>query len=191
MSSLKNMIQAMKPIKMYSLKNYTTVYKELNCYASALDLLSDFADEIISECFLSTASDYGLALYERLSGCERTDLPLETRRNMLIKGQMLGYNDNTLQGILNFFSSVGLECDITEVPDIFDLYIMPKGREYSDEEQKYIIKMAELFLPCHLSFLIDFRTVDWNYYDNLNLTFDGIDDKKMSWNDFEKYKEEA
>ena len=191
MSSLNNMIRAMSPIPMYSLKKIAaTVYKELQSYAAELDALSEIVDELITECFLSTACDYGLSLYEKLSGKERTDLPLELRREMLIKSQMLGINDNTLDGIYRFFESLGLQCDINESPEICSIYVLAKGRVYSKTEQDYIIEMAEKFLPCHLDFTIDFRTVDWAYFDNLSLTFDEIDSKNYTWDNFERYEEE-
>ena len=191
MSSLESMIKAMSVIPLYSLKtNVTTVHKELQSYAAALDVLSEFVSEMITEHLLSTACDYGLSLFEKMTGKVRTDLTLEQRREMLIRSQMLGINDNTLEGIYRFFQSVGLDCVIEENPKSSYMYISAEGRDYPREEQDYIIEMAENFLPCHLDFFIDFRKADFNYFDNLNLTFDEIDGKNYTWDKFERYEEE-
>lgn len=191
MSSLESMIKAMSVIPLYSLKtNVTTVHKELQSYAAALDVLSEFVSEIIKEHILSTACDCGLALFEKMTGRVRTDLTLEQRREMLIRSQMLGINDNTLEGIYRFFQSVGLDCVIEENPASSYMYISAEGRDYPREEQDYIVEMAENFLPCHLDFLIDFRKADFNYFDSLNLTFDEIDSKNYTWDNFERYKED-
>lgn len=190
MNSLKRMIEAMRPISVYSLMNYTIVYKELLSYAAVLDIIDENIDELIKECYLSTAEDFGVSIYEKLDGAERTDLSIEQRRKMLENAFAVNANDNTLKGLEKFFSSIGLEYSIKERPHICDLYIRAKGRDYSETEQKYIIDRAEKFLPCHMSFTIDFRTVNWAYFDSLNLTFQEMDDKNMTWKQIEQYKEE-
>lgn len=190
MGSLENMVKAMKTIPLYSLKIYTTVYKELQSYAVELDMLTETVDELINECFLSTASDYGLTFYEKTLGRERSDLSIEKRREMLIQAQLMNVNDNTLSGFYRFFLSVGLECDIVENPYIFDIYILAKGRDYSAAEQDYIIEKAKNFLPCHLTFTVDFRTVNWDVFDSFCSTFDNIENKNLTWDDFERYKED-
>lgn len=190
MGSLENMVKAMKTIPLYSLKIYTTVHKELQSYAIELDLLTEMVDELIQECFLSTACDYGLTFYEKILGRERSDLSIDKRREMLIQTQLMNVNDNTLSGFYRFFSSLGLECDIVENPHIFDIYILAKGREYSAAEQDYIIERAKSFLPCHITFTVDFRKADWDVFDSFCLAFDDIENKNFTWYDFERYKED-
>ncbi len=187
MTAIQRLIKALQPLSLYSLKIYTSVYKELESYSVALDVLDEIMDEYIREGFIDTANDYGLSLYEKLYGAERTDLTLEQRREMLIQRINLNVNDNTLSGIKRFFSSLGLKCEIRENPHIFDLYILPLTGEYTSLEQEYIIEKARDFLPCHLTFTIDFRSIDWHGLQQLDLTFAEIDAKQMSWNDFEKY----
>lgn len=190
MSAIDNMTKAMQPLSIYSLGNYTAVYKELESYAVGLDILTEIADELVKECFIATASGYGLSIYEKLNGPERTDLTTEQRRKMLIQSVTLNCNDNTLEGVYKFFSSLGLECEITENPTVCDLYILVKGGTYSETEKKYIRDRAAEFLPCHLTFTVDFRTVNWGYLENLNLTFSEIEEKSLTWAEFENYEEE-
>lgn len=187
---MDNMLKAMAPFSMYVLRIYTSVYKELESYCVGLDVLKETADELITECFIATACDYGLSLYEKLNGPERTDFTTEQRRNMLIQAVTVDCNDNTLNGIYQYLSSLGLECVITENPHICDLYILATGGEYTPIQKKYIREKAEDFLPCHLTFTIDFRSLDWEYLDSLGLVFHQIDLKDMTWSDFEDYEEE-
>lgn len=187
MNSRERMIKVLESLSLYSLRNYTTVYKELDSYSVALDVLNELMDEYVRECFIETATDYGLSLYEKLYGAERKDLPLEQRREMLIERINLNINDNTVSGIKRFFSSLGLKCDIVENPKICDLYIFPLTGEFSTLEQEFIIEKARDFLPCHLTFTIDFRSIDWHGLQQLNMTFAEIDAKNMSWGEFERY----
>lgn len=185
MASFDNMLKAIKPIKLYSLLWYTVVYKELDIYGRTLDSLSDLVDEIIKEAFIQTAEDVGLSIHEKLSGAERFDLTTEERRNLLLASRQISCNDNTLDGVYKYLNSLGLQCEIKEFPNIFYLYILSQGREYSRAEQDYIKGMAARFLPCHMTFTIDFRKETWQDFNNLNLSFSQLDALELMWADWE------
>lgn len=185
MNSKERMIKATEPITAYLLRIYTAVYKEIACYGDELDIISQTVDEIIRECFFETAEGIGLSVYEELVGAKREDLTLEQRRKMLTNLVTLNENDNTLSGIEKFFNSVGLECEITENPHICDLYILAKGRTYTSTEKSYITERAKEFLPCHLTFTIDFRTTGWAEFDAESITFAELDGRNLSWRGIE------
>lgn len=185
MNGRERIIKALEPVTAYSLRNYTTVYKEIDCYGTEFDSITEAVDNLIRECFLETAEEIGLSIYEELVGSRRDDLTLEQRRKMLKNLVTLNQNDNTLSGIKKFFTSVGLECEITENPHICDVYILAKGRKYSDTEKAYIIERAKDFLPCHLTFTIDFRTSGWNEFESKNYTFAELESKNLSWKEIE------
>ncbi len=190
MGTLSEMIKMTYPIKNYKLNNGTLVYKELQSYSQALDLLRECADEVLRECISSTAQARGLEFYERLFGKARDDLELDKRRDMISNMLTLSSNDNTVEGIYHFFRSVGIECDIIENPMVYDVYIYSHDHTLSRVQQDNIIDRAKKFLPYHLTFTVDFRTIDFDGLDALELTFGGLDDKNMTWQEFERYNGE-
>lgn len=189
MGSLNEMLK-MLPAGLYSRKNYTLVYKELESYACVLDTLKECADEILRECTVVSAQSKGLEFYERMYGPARTDLDIQKRRDMLCDMLTLSSNDNTSEGIYHFFRSVGLDCEITEDPTAYDLYILSHDKNLTAAQQDSITERAAMFLPYHLTFTIDFRTIDFDGLDALGLTFAQIDAKEMTWKDFERYNGE-
>ena len=132
-----------------------------------------------------TAEGDGLVFYEKLVGAPRDDLDVDARREMIVSLINLNMNDNTLDGIKRFFKSLNFECEITENPSVFDLYIKPLNSGYSTSEKQYIINRAKDFLPCHLTFTIDFRNSTWADYDSSGKTFKQIDDMNLTWEEFE------
>ena len=190
MSSLNNMIRSLRPIGMYTLNLSDNVYKELRTYAEEFDEITSGITQAIGECFLQTAELEGLEAYERIIGAPRYDLQLHERQDLLRKLFNVSVNDYTLVGVYGFFESLDFECDITEDPQHYELLITPRGGEYSRVERDYIIARAEAFLPCHLTFTIEFRTIDWDGYDALEKTFDDWDALELSWNELDRYEEE-
>lgn len=184
MSSLDTMLRALSPVKEYSPEVGGEVYSELCAYAKELDEIDRIADELIRECFIATATDYGLAVYEKLNGPEKTDVTTATRREQLITSININRNDNTVQSVYKYLGALGLDCEITENTIAGDIYILAKG-EYTREQRDYIIAMAEKFLPCHHTFTIDFRTDDWAALDAKNLTFKQLDEKELTWQQIE------
>ncbi len=187
MGTLSEMIKMTFPIKNYKLDNGRLVYKEMESYAAALDVIRECADEILRECISTTAQNRGLEFYEKLFGKVRDDLEIEKRRNMINNMLTLSTNDNTVEGIHHFFRSVGLECDIIENPIVYDVYIYSHDHTLSRAQQDNIIERAKKFMPYHLTFTVDFRTIDFDGLDALGLIFGRIDDMNMTWQEFERY----
>ena len=134
MSSYERMIKVMSAVGAYKIYNYTYIGKELRAYSAELDVLSDEIDEIIRECLVMTARGDGLSFYEKLVGTLDDKLDTRTRREMIVSLLNLSTNDNTPDGIKRFFKSIGLECDITENPSVFDLFIKPLSGTFSTSE---------------------------------------------------------
>lgn len=185
MSSYESMVKAMSAVGVYTFDSDSGVGRELQAYAAELDALSGVIDEIICESIAATAENEGLNFYEKLVGTLGDGLELGERREMILSLLRLNTNDNTPGGIKKFFKSIGLECEIEESPHIFDLYIKPLGGSYSMSERQYMISRAREFLPCHLTFTIDFRTMTWADYDSSDRTFARIDAMELTWEEFE------
>lgn len=184
MSSYDNMTAAMRSVGVYSLNGQSIVDMELMSYAKELDCISNMIDITIRESIIMTAADEGLEFYEKSFGSPNSTNTLPERRDMLIQKMRLNTNDNTKDGMRRFFQSMGLDCEIHEIPVAFDLHIQPL-RQITNSERKYLIKRALEFVPYHLTFLIDCRNSVWADYDNRDHTFAQIDALDMTWSDFE------
>lgn len=190
MNSYESMKKALLPIGLYGLKNSDLISRELSVYSEVIDPLSSRVDELITECFVTTAQDFGLTDFEKLIGPERDDLELSKRRDMILSLINLNVNDNNMEGIKRFFRTLDVECEIEESPMTQNIYIRPKNIDIGLEERRYIRKRAEEFLPCHNTFTIDFRNMTWSDYDSYGRTFDEIDKLRLTWEKFEEYEEE-
>ena len=182
------MLGAMHPFGVYALDIYNLVYKELQTYAETLDGVTADIDETLRENFVITANNSGLEAYERLIGAPRTELETELRRSMVKALLNVGENDFTIDGIMRYFESIDFHCEIEEDPMFFNLLIIPAEREYTHTEQEFIRERAKEFLPCHLSFTIEFRNADWDTYDFCENTFDRWDSFDYTWDELDKYE---
>lgn len=188
MDRLSSMINVMRPIGAYNLAIGDLVYKELQTYDSGFGGISEEVSGVLRECFVPTATGDGLVSYEKIIGAPRDDLDLQTRRDMIIRLMNIGSNDFTPDGIMRFFDSLDFECIILEEPELFHVTIVPLGREYSRAEQDFIIARAKAFLPCHLSFTIEFAQRTWDDLDALDKTFDEWEALNMTWDKFDRYE---
>ncbi len=76
---------------LYKLDDGSNTAQELKAFAQELDVMFDMLDEMTRECFIATAQSYGITERERFIGKERSELPTEQRREMLlIQEQMMG-----------------------------------------------------------------------------------------------------
>ena len=187
--SMLSMCSALSPIAVYDIRPDSLIYKELATYAVLFEELSARIDETIRECIVSTALYEGLYTYEEIIGPRRTDLSASERRMRILTALNAGENDFTMRAIKRYFSSFGFDCTILERPEFFELYIIPEGN-HTRAEQDYIIARAWSFLPAHLNTAIEFRTADWDDYDDLLLSFDEWDELAMTWNELDRYEGE-
>ena len=76
---------------LYTLEDSSNTSEELKAFAQELDIIFDTLDEMTREYFIATAQSYGIIERERFIGKERSELPTEQRREMLIiQEQMMG-----------------------------------------------------------------------------------------------------
>ena len=190
MDTIYYMISAMGAVGLYDLTPGSHIYNEMRTYAESFDALYEAIDDILDECFIQTADDIGLEMYEELTGRIRDDLTLEKRREMALALVNIKPDDFTPDGAERFFDSLGLECEITEYPQNFEMLIIPTAGEYSRSEQERIRERAEEFMPCHITCTVEFRDADWDTYDGLDNTFDDWDALDFTWNALDRYEGE-
>ena len=78
---------------LYTLDSNSNTSEELKAFAQELDVMFDMLDEMTREYFIATSQSYGITERERFIGKERSELPTEQRREMLlVQEQMMGNN---------------------------------------------------------------------------------------------------
>ena len=91
MSSYNSMKTKLYATGLYKLDDSSNTAQELKAFAQELDVMFDMLEEMTRECFIATAQSYGIIERERFIGKERSELPTEQRREMLlIQEQMMG-----------------------------------------------------------------------------------------------------
>lgn len=182
------MISVLKKLKLYSLTENTQVYKELQSYGTALDALTSEIQNCEKEAFVQTATSYGLEIPEREwnNMCYST-LPDETRRNMLVARYLMRYYDCMPSSLDNFFTAISFAGTYIEDAQKFTLFINNKKTQYTKTQRDLITQQLTDFIPTHLRLIIDFRTIDWNDTDAMQLDFNTMDSKSFSWLNIENY----
>ena len=66
MSEFDRMSRILSDTGLYSAEQGSVVYAELMAYAEGLDMFFGEAEELLRECFVSTAESYGITLREAL-----------------------------------------------------------------------------------------------------------------------------
>ena len=84
MSSYNSMKSKLIATGLYTLEDSSNTSEELKAFAQELDIIFDTLDEMTREYFIATAQSYGIIERERFIGKERSELPTEQRREMLI-----------------------------------------------------------------------------------------------------------
>lgn len=187
MESLRSMKKKLESLKLYNLEENSLINAELSTYAKEFDKIYEFLLELERECFIKTATDYGLSLKESHYTSPRIDLSCDDRRKMLLYRLSITSNDFTKEDIEKALFASGIDGYIIESPndqkieinvlDLFDTMV-------TDYEAK---SMAEKFMPAHLYCTFDFRPIQWSQIDSKDLTFDEFDSKDLTWHELDGY----
>ncbi|WP_283610841.1 hypothetical protein [Faecalispora anaeroviscerum] len=169
------------PLRLYRMDGSSRVEAELSAVAEGLDLVYQALENLTQEAFVPTAQGVGLAMLERTFGSERTDLPLELRREMLLYRGAVTVNDNTKQSVERALLSVGLRAQLWESPREQKLYVI--CYEVLDQKMtRYRLKESALrFLPAHLEIIFDFGKVTWDYLHKTEKTFLKLAELEYTW----------
>lgn len=190
MDIIDSMKQKLSVFSIYDLENSDSlVLTELKAYAKGLEYLKESLDELERECFLSTAQDFGLDLREKVFSSKKDDLTLDERREMLKYRYSITSNDFNKSSIEKALISAGIRCYIIENPGNQSFYINCLERfdtTLSEEESQ---KLAEKFLPAHLTYEFDFRPLQWAQIEDKDLTFQDMDDADLTWDEIDNYQE--
>lgn len=184
------MTDKLSPLGIYSISEGSNIYNELSAYSSAIEDFTESADELLREIIITTAQDYGLYMREALWSVPRTDLSVAERRASIFKRFGIGLSGFTLNGMYDFMASLGLEGEITEVPEKYRAYIKVTNAEnISFPVRRYLTSQIEEFFPAHCQVFVDYRTDGtWDDLDAKRTMFDTYDLFGSNWEQLENFE---
>lgn len=153
MSEFDIMKSTLEKTGLYSVEEGGAVYAELMAYAEGLDVYFGALEELLRECFVSTAQEYGLALREKIFNRMNLDTSLQGRRNALLKALAVNVWDYTIEGmekVRDSFNAQGsFETDHNNMKVIF------RCTQTITEAQKAALQeQMKNFMPCWMDFEI-------------------------------------
>lgn len=190
MNIIDSIKEKLSVFSIYNLDNQNSlVLAELKAYKKGLDLIKESLDELERECFLSTAQSFGLDLREKVLSSKKDGLTFTERREMLKYRYSITSNDFNKNSIEKALIAAGIRCYIIENPENQSFYINCLERFDTTLSQIESQKLAEKFLPAHLTYEFDFRPLQWIQIEDKNLTFQQMDDADLTWNEIDNYQE--
>ena len=153
--SIKNKLSA---TGIYDIKLGGLIDAEIRAYAVALQVVYDEVDELLRECFVQTAEDYGLEQLESMARTYMNGDTLENRRNKLINRLQINPSIIGKNALEKQVASLGLECNITEniAESKINVDILT---EVADDKKKFLETELLRFTPLHLIMYVTFNGV--------------------------------
>ena len=187
MDALTSMKQKLKPLGLYKLTADTVVGAEVSAYAEGLDNIITKLEELERECFIATATSYGLDLREKLFEYQDKNQSVESRRELLLFRGAVTANDYTKASIEHALSVCGMDASIIEntVSSAITINNLSQISDSTSEEE--IKTKAKEFLPTHLTVNYDFSTLTWNVIDTNDFTFAQMDGADLTWAQIDNY----
>ena len=186
MNSLKSMKDALRPLGLYNLGEDSFISRELSCYAQFLDEVGEAMDSLLTEGFLQTAGEEGIARMEALAGARQPEeTALEKRREMLLYRFAHRPDDFNREGMLRGLAALGLTAQITENFGAEQL-ILSDDTAFSDPAQYLRIRREALdLLPAHLEVLFNLGTLTWTVFQGKDFTWNQWNSQNLNWMEFE------
>lgn len=139
---------------LYTLGGSTAVDFELKAYAEGLNAAYTVLNELQKECFISTASGYGLTIRESDFGLSGSGKTIKQRRAALLALGSVTQSDFTKSDLESLLSALGLSLTLEEdtADQKLTAHFLTEPACGRDTAQK----LLEKFLPAHLSFVPDY-----------------------------------
>lgn len=177
--ALKSMSNALEALSLYD-TNSKNISCELLAYASEFDKLNEKLIHMLNECFVNTATDYGLSEREKLIGAVRDDQSVEKRREMLKIRESIDSSYFTLSKIKKALKSFGLDYVLYEYPSLYMVVVDAVG-DYTKEQKAWISTQVQKIMPAHLSVQVIFNGISWASIDAKNNDFHDMDILNFTW----------
>lgn len=154
---------------------------ELSVYSFLIDELNLEIEKMLCECFIDTATSYGLENKELLISDVRDDLTIEQRRAMLRLRENIDSSSFTVKKIKEACDSFAqCKCKFIEYPSLYTVCVEIVGN-YKSAQIALIKQQIKKIIPAHLNLNISFNGYPWSYSDLKNNRFEYIDNLDYTW----------
>ena len=185
---LNRMVDLIKKCEIYSLNENSLIYKELCAYSVGINLVKNYLEEILRECFISTAVTFGLSNYQQLFDIDLSQLELNNKREILnlLNSRQKGTFDFSLFTTLmdlsdnNYYAQMALDGKILHVDN------------YEVNNRIQISKIDSLVCGnASIALKTDFSSFGqcWDTRDKSNYSFNFLDKNPISFNTFDTERE--
>lgn len=124
---------------------------EISAYETGLNIALDLLRNIEEECFVATASDYGLYIKEHYFDFVPRDVTLEKRRSMLMSILSVDENDFTVSGMKKFLNQYPMQYTMTESPHDNTVTITLVNNDWVNENLSLVKSGINKFFPSHIA----------------------------------------
>lgn len=166
--------------------NLTHVQCELEAYIAGLQCIENEIESIITNVFPQVADEQNIANFERLLCMPvKPQVPLLNRRKMVLDRLSIGPNDFNVNGMMRALRSVGVESDISEIPNQQKIKVTVKNVIGSFLSLDEVKSAVDAVAPAHLLLDVDTGSNSWVQMDFLGRSWTQLDALGKSWNNIE------
>lgn len=161
MKHLENLVELLRPLGVYDLREGRLNRGELEAYALWLDEGLDGLDDTAREMVLTTAADFGLEQVEALLPYRPASPTVELRRKALAALLRIGGDSFTVEAINDTLAGCGInaKAEETDQPGYVEVYFPDVAG--IPEEFDRLRAIIEEILPCHLEITYVFWYRTW------------------------------
>lgn len=151
MSEFQIMRDILSSTGIYDVSQGSDLYAEIMAYSEGLNMLFDEVNEMLRECFVSTAESYGLTYRENWIKKYNLDRTVSGRRNSIIKTLSVCQMDYTYSGMSKIKDSFNIHGN-------FHAYTSPLKVTFectdniNNIQKNTIENQMKRFMPCWLPF---------------------------------------
>lgn len=149
MTVYERLVDIISKFKIYDVESPVTK-GELKACNTGFQLLRDYMDEMIRECFVQTATDYGLTIKEHYFDSIPRNNTIQERRDMLLNILSVDYNDFNLEGVKKFLNYYPISYTITEHHDSYLVVINIVKDTWIEENFDFMQETVNKFFPAHI-----------------------------------------
>lgn len=148
------------------------------------DGLNHRIESLVEDKYVATATESGILRWEKILGVSTPlNSTLQARREALKSKKMTKPPINliVLKDIIETYMGIPVDISITG----FEIKVFYRGvSKIADLTPLYVTIYNTI--PANLLFSINYRYLTWEELDRLNMKFDQLDSKKITWDVFER-----
>ena len=184
MSSATYMKELLRPLGVYNLDE-SFLSAELDCVGLALDGVEKELERIQREMCLTTAREEGLKKTAKLFALHPVTQDPQQLSDSLSALSRINWDSFTLSAINNTISGCGVRAEAAETDTPGEVTVRFPDLKGVPDQFESLREIIEDILPAHLQIRYLFWYVTWGELEERNLSWQGVHDDGMTWEEFE------